>query len=56
MKKLFLNKEEKELLQFVGHMSQIAGAMPFEFKGGRAEDVRGIEVKTGRSFRFMDKI
>ena len=56
MKKLFLNKERKELLQYVGHMSQIAGAIPFEFKGGRAEDVQGIEVKTGSGVRFMDRI
>lgn len=47
---MFLTKERKELLQYVGHMSQIAGAMPFEFKGGRAEGVRGIEVKTGSGF------
>lgn len=49
---MFLNKERKELLQYVGHMSQIAGAVPFEFKGGRSEGVRGIEVKTGSGFRF----
>jgi hypothetical protein len=50
--RLFLNKKKEELLQYVGHMSQIAGAMPFEFKGGRSEGVRGIEVKTGSGFRF----
>ena len=49
---MFINKPKEELSQYVGHMNQVAGAMPFEFKGGRSEGVKGIEVKTGSGFRF----
>jgi hypothetical protein len=49
---LFLGKQKEELLQYVGHISQVAGATPFEFKGGRSEGVKAIEVKTGSGFRF----
>ncbi len=49
---MFLDKPKEELSQYVGHMNQVAGAKPFEFKGGRAEGVKAIEVKTGSGFRF----
>lgn len=49
---MFLDKSKEDLLPYVGHISQIAGATPFEFKGGRSEGVNGIEVKTGSGFRF----
>jgi hypothetical protein len=49
---MFLDKPKKELSRYVGHMNQIAGATPFEFKGGRSEGVKAIDIKTGSGFRF----
>jgi len=42
-----------EILQHAGCISQIAGARVFEYRYGRAEGVKAIEVRTGSGFRFI---
>jgi len=41
-----------ELLQRVGHISQLAGVRPMRLEDGSEEGVRLIEVRTGSGFRF----
>ncbi|KJS50575.1 aldose 1-epimerase family protein [Desulfosporosinus sp. BICA1-9] len=53
MVKLFGKEfEMDELRQYVGSMNQLAGARVFEYKNGRADGIKGIDVKTGSGFRF----
>lgn len=42
----------EELLQRMGDLSQVAGVQEFTLRGGRAEGVRAVEVRTGTGFRF----
>ena len=41
-----------ELLQRVGHISQLAGVRSMRLEDGSEEGVRLIEVRTGSGFRF----
>jgi hypothetical protein len=43
----------EQLRQRVGCLSQIAGASPFRFAGGRADGVRAVGVRTGSGLSFV---
>lgn len=45
--------KREEIRQYIGSMSQFAGAREYYCKGGRSEGVKVIEVKTGSGFRFI---
>jgi len=43
----------EQLRQRVGCLSQIAGASPFRYAGGRADGVRAVGVRTGSGLSFV---
>jgi hypothetical protein len=45
--------KKEEIRQYGGNMHQFAGARELYFKGGKAEGIKVIEVKTGSGFRFV---
>ena len=42
-----MKMEKQELLQHISSMSQLAGTRLFEYKGGKAEGVKAVEVRAG---------
>lgn len=42
-----------QLRSYVGDMTQIAGAMPFTYQGGKAAGTQAIEVRNGSGLRFV---
>ena len=46
-----LNKTE--ILRRVGDISQMAGALPFEYTFGKAKGTRAIEIRNGSGLRFV---
>jgi hypothetical protein len=43
---------KRELLRYVGEMSQVAGIRPVELQNGNERGVRALEFKTGNGFQF----
>ncbi len=46
------NLSKTDYLKYFSHMSDLAGSKMFEYKGGKQEGVKGIDVKTGTGFAF----
>lgn len=46
------NLSKTDYLKYFSHMSDLAGIKTFEYKGGKQEGVKGIDVKTGTGFTF----
>lgn len=54
MPKLFgKNLTKTEILKRVGDISQIAGALKYTYKDGKAKNTDAVEVKTGGGLRFV---
>lgn len=46
------NLSKTDYLKYFSHTSDIAGIKMYEYKGGKQEGVKGIDVKTGTGFAF----
>ena len=44
---------KSELRSYVGDISQVAGAIPFTYQGGKAAGTEAIEVRNGSGLRFV---
>ncbi len=47
------NLSKNEILKRVGDISQIAGALPFEYTSGKAKGTAAVEIRNGSGLRFV---
>lgn len=48
-----VNLSKDEVLKRVGDISQIAGALPFEYSSGKAKGTAAVEIRNGSGLRFV---
>ncbi len=47
------NLSKNEILKRVGDITQIAGALPFEYTSGKAKGTAAVEIRNGSGLRFV---